>query len=259
MGNGSHLVGTQAGVYTLKDGKVGEVALKQFTVSPLFRYGTAELWALCKNRGSEENALYRRAKGEWKPIEFFAKKRIADVTKTQDGHAWVIIDGNGVFEIDPEKGTAKATHHLQGLNVTSVFRARKGHTWCGTWGRGVFARRDGEWISYLEKLKSAVLDIAEGKNGSIWVATTADGLWRYDGSRWAGQLVGEGPINLLYVDTEDRVWVSSQRRGGLRYLRGDQWVVSLASPLPMRCLVEDKRGRLWAGGVLDGLHVKGGL
>jgi ligand-binding sensor domain-containing protein len=108
-------------------------------------------------------------------------------------------------------------------------------------------------------LKSAVLDIDEGKDGTIWVATTADGLWRYDGDQWSGQLAGEGPINLLYVDKEDRVWVSSQIRGGLRYLSGDKWVASLATPLPMRCLATDRRGKLWAGGVLDGLHVKGGL
>ena len=70
---------------------------------------------------------------------------------------------------------------------------------------------------------------------------------------------GRYPINLLYVDKEGRVWVSSQLRGGLRYSSGDQWVPSLTSPLPMRCLATDRRGKLWAGGVLDGLHVKGGL
>jgi ligand-binding sensor domain-containing protein len=259
MGGGSYLVGTQAGVYPLKNGKVGEVALKEFTVSPVFRFGGAEVWALCKNRGTEQNSLYHLVKGEWQPIKEFANKRIADVSLTPDGHVWVIIDGDGVLEIDPKTGIAKAEHHLQGLNVTTVFRTGKGHVWCGTWGRGVFAKRDGEWISYLGKLKSAVLDIDEGKDGTIWVATTADGLWRYDGDDWSGQLAGEGPINLLFVDKEGKVWVSSQIRGGLRYLSGDQWVASLATPLPMRCLATDRRGKLWAGGVLDGLHVKGGL
>ncbi len=259
VGGGSYLVGSQAGVYPLKDGKVGGVSLEPFTVSPIFRYKTDEVWTLCKDRGTERNTLYRRVKGEWTPIKEFAGKHLADVARTSDGHVWVVIDGDGVLEIDPTVGVAKAAHHLQGLNVTSVFRTGKGHVWCGTWGRGVFSRTNGKWISHLGKLKSAVLDIDEGKDGAIWVATTADGLWRYDGDQWTGQLAGEGPINLLYVDGEGRVWVSSQLGGGLRYTSGDGWTVSLPGPLPMRCLVEDQQGRLWAGGVLDGVHVRGGL
>ena len=259
LGGGSYLVGTQAGVYPLKDGKVGEVSLEQFTVSPIFRYKPDEVWALCKDRGTERNTLYRRVKDEWTPIEAFAGKQIADVTRTANGHVWVTIDGDGVLEIDPETGIAEAEHHLQGLNVTSIFRTGQGHVWCGTWGRGVFSQKDGKWISHLGQLESAVLDIDEGQDGTVWVATTADGLWCYDGDQWSGQLAGEGPINLLYVDGEGRVWVSTQLRGGLRYLSGDEWVVSLPGPLPMRCLVESQQGRLWAGGVLDGLHVRGGL
>jgi streptogramin lyase len=235
------------------------VSLEQFTVSPIFRYETDEVWALCKDRATERNTLYRLLKGEWSPIKEFTGKQIADVARTPDGHVWVIIDGDGVLEIDPKTGVAKAEHHLQGLNVTSVFRTDKGHVWCGTWGRGVFSKTNGKWISHLAKLKSAVLDIDEGNDGAVRVATTADGLWRYDGDQWSGQLAGEGPINLLYVDGKGRVWVSSQLGGGLRYTSGDQWVVSLPGPLPMRCLVEDQQGRLWAGGVLDGLHVRGGL
>jgi len=258
-GGGSYLVGTHAGVYPLKDGKVGEVALKQFTVSPVLRYGASEVWALCKDRGTEQNSLYHRVEGEWKPIDAFAGKRIANLSQTPDGHMWVVIDGDGVLEIDPKSGVEKAADHLQGMNVTSVFQTGKGEVWCGTWGRGVFSKMDGDWISYLGDLKSAVLDIDQDDDGNIWVATTADGLWRRDGEEWSAQLIGEGPINLLFADRDGRVWVSSQLQGGLRYWDGRQWVVSLASPLPMRCLVQDQQGRLWAGGVLDGLHVKGGL
>ena len=60
----------------------------------------------------------------------------------------------------------------------------------------------------------------------------------------------------MAATSDGKVWNSTQAQGGLRYWSGKKWVTSLDSPLPIRCLFESKDKKIWAGGVLDGVHVK---
>jgi ligand-binding sensor domain-containing protein len=105
------------------------------------------------------------------------------------------------------------------------------------------------------KQKDAVLNIVQDAKSHIWVATSATGLWRFDGVKWTNHLQEEGSINTLAVTSDGRVWICSQIRGGLRYWDGEAWQVSLDSPLPIRCVIETGGGDIWAGGVLDGVHI----
>ena len=178
--------------------------------------------------------------------------------KLPNGRLWITIDGNGALEVDPAAGIDKAVHHLQGMNVTSVFQDSKGRIWCGLWANGIAVWDGTEWRRELPKeKKSAILMIVEDSGGSLWAATTASGLWHRPvaGTEWVNDLAEEGGLCLLTITADGRIWVSSQAKGGLRYWNGTAWVVSLESPLPIRALVETADGTLWAGSVLDGLYV----
>jgi len=255
-GAGRYLVGTSRGIMTLEGMAFTGSALGGNTVAPLFRYDKQTVWALAKNTGSEVNTLYAHSDGEWKAVDYFADKKVADAAQSADGCIWVMIDGNGVVEVDAKAGGLEsAVHHLQGMNVTAVFVDSKELTWCGFWGRGL-ASYDGEsWTYYLSSEQSAVLRIDEDKHGNIWAATTSGGIWRFDRSEWTNSRRDRGPVSLLLTDSTGRVWISTQLEGGLHYWNGEAWVKSLGSGLPMRCMVEAQDGTLWAGGVLDGLHM----
>ncbi|MDP6357371.1 MAG: hypothetical protein QF473_19805, partial [Planctomycetota bacterium] len=181
--------------------------------------------------------------------------RLAETLGTERAGSGVVIDGNGVFEIDPKAGPDKATHHIEGTNVQSMAEDSKGRIWCGLWGRGVMVYDDKGWTSHLKKEKSAILSMASDAAGGMWVATSANGLWNYNGKTWRHDLAEEGSITLLTSTSDGRVWVSSQFSGGLRYWNGKKWTESLPGPLPIRCLIEAPDKSLWAGGVLDGVHV----
>jgi len=255
IGPDKYWVGTANGVILL-EGDKQTPTLHGSTVAPILPYGKGALWAIAKNRGTEQNVLVENSGGGWKPVERFAKERVVDLYRTSDGAMWVALDGNGIYAVNPAQGPDKAVHHLEGLNVTALAEDSKKRVWCGLWGRGVRVYENGAWTAHLIKEDSYVFTIQEDKAGTIWVATNAHGLWRHDGKDWVNDLREEGGINMLAATSDGKVWISSQMKGGLRYWDGKKWVVSLDSPLPIRCLLETKDGKVWAGGVLDGLHIK---
>jgi ligand-binding sensor domain-containing protein len=244
--------------------RVGPAGRESFlagsTVSPVLPYGEGELWAVGKQLRTEVNTLYRYAPEDgWQPVERFAEERVADLYRAADGHLWVTIDGNGVYEVDPAAGPEAAVHHLEGYNVTALHQAPNGTVWCGLWGRGVMAWDGESWTRHLPEEDAAILAITSDAKGNIWVATSAHGLWRkpFNAPEWRNDLREEGAINLLAATGEGRIWVSSQMQGGLRYwdAEAEAWKVGLASPLPIRTVLRAADGSIWAGGVLDGLHV----
>ncbi|MBM4143734.1 MAG: hypothetical protein FJ225_09130 [Lentisphaerae bacterium] len=234
----------------LVDGERTVKTLQGHTVGSIQAVG-AQLWAVAGNS-------VLQADGEsWIPVPAFKDRRVADLLRDSKGTFWLVLDGDGVIEIDPGKRPEESRHHLPMLNVTSVMTDSKGRTWCGLWDGGVMMRRNGEWERHLGGERSAVLAMAEAGDGRIWAATSGNGVWTYDGENWSGMLQEEGAVNLLKATSDGRVWISTQQNGGLRYWNGKEWKVSLEGPMPQRCLTELPGGALLAGGVHDGLHVLG--
>lgn len=252
--DGTYLVGTAGGLFSMREQLLGEVVLKDKTVSPVLRFDEKTLWALAEN--DDGGKVYENSTGEWKPVEEFADKSVTNLVRTRNGTLWVLVDGNGALEVNPSKGAEHAEHHLAGFNVRTLLLDSRDRVWCGLWGRGVAMRRkDGTWTEHLEYEKSAVLNLTEAGDGSIWAGTSSSGLYRYDGEEWSNHLPADGAVSLLFTDSNGRVWLSTQRHGGLRYWEDGEWQTSLDNRLPMTCMVEHD-GALWAGGVLDGIHVK---
>ena len=248
------LVGAAGGLFTMDGLVLGDVALKGRTVAPVVPFNDT-LWALAKNDGTGRSTLYHRAGTTWKPVEAFAETALADLVRTHDGRLWVVVDGDGVFEVDPGKGLDKRVHHLAGLNVRSVLLDARGRVWCGLWGRGVAVMgKDGTWTMHIENEKSAVLNLAADAAGHVWAGTSSGGLYEYDGKTWSRHFVDEGAVSLLYADSKGRLWVSTQSTGDLRYHHQGEWHRSLDNRLPMTSMAE-YNGAIWAGGVLDGIHI----
>ncbi|NQT91825.1 MAG: hypothetical protein HQ559_03620 [Lentisphaerae bacterium] len=248
-------VGHEGGI-TLIRGNSRSDWLSGLTVAPIVPVRPDVLWAIGTTRAGLAKLSEYRDKN-WTTVGAVAKRRITNLFRTNDGRLWLTIDGNGVLEIDPATGIDKAVHHLQGFNVTSLTKDSRGVIWCGLWANGIAGWDGTSWHKELPKIKrSAVLSIVEDAKATLWVATSASGLWRRPliKAEWTQDLADEGAINLLVATSDGRVWISGQTTGGLRYWSGTEWILSLDSPLPIRTLVEAKDGTLWAGGVLDGVY-----
>ncbi len=255
-------VGHEKGVGRLAGGERQDF-LPTLQVAPIIEVRPGRLWAIGKQSGSPDAGLYELAGEEWKRVPGSEGFTIEDMTLASTGRVWLIVEGNGVLEVDPEAGFDNAVHHLQGITVTTI-RELPGpdggpaRVWAGTWSRGVAVWDGTQWTRHLDTLKeSSVLQIARDTAGRTWVATSGSGLFHApaDLAEWRQDLADEGSINLLVADAAGNVWISSQQTGGLRRREADGWSGSLESPLPIQCLVETADGRLVAGGVLDGLHI----
>lgn len=239
-----------------RSGGKDELTLKGATVAPILPYKDKAVWAIKKDRGTEQNLVVENQGDEWKVVEKFKEEKVVDLLKTSNGSMWVVVDGNGVYEVDPEKGVDNAVHHLEGSNVTTLFEDSKNQIWFGLWEGGVACLHKGQWTRHLKKEKSFIFGIREDGKGAIWVATNQNGLWRSQGEEWVNDLKEEGGINLLVATSDGRIWISAQMQGGLRYWDGKKWQLSLDSPFPIRCVFETRDKQVWAGGVLDGIHIK---
>ncbi len=252
-GADSYLVGTDRGVFRMTGTMLAGNTLDNHMIAPLLRRADGTIWALGKNRGTEESTLFRHVAGEWTAVDAFTGMQIKDLLQTTDGTLWIILDGDGAIRLPPDVDLDAVQHVQRGMNVTTVHHDSQGRTWMGFWGRGIAVEADGQWTQYLRTDRSAVLRFAEDSDGAIWVATN-EALWRFDGDAFSRIVSDAGPINLLFADADGRIWISAQRLSGLRIWNGTDWTVSLDSFLPMRCMADAGNGTLWAGGVLDGVH-----
>ena len=240
----------------LVDGDRTVQALKGFSVPSIQAVGT-QMWAIAKNESTDRNTLMQANGEDWAPIALFKDRNVLDLAQDVKGTFWLVFDGDGVMEINPRQMLAESRHHLSRMNVTSILTDSQGRTWCGLMSGGVMVRQNNEWKRQLDRENSAVLSLAEDGTGRVWAATSGNGVWTFDGKNWTGMLQEEGSVNLMKVTSDKRVWVSTQRRGGLRYWNGTEWIISLEISLPLQCLVELPKGALMAGGVLDGLYILG--
>jgi len=251
----SYWLGTGNGVHLVGGGK-NKTFLRGTTVAPIVRGGGRTFYAISKDLRTESNVLVFTDGTDWQPVPEFKGVSVVDLTRGPDGTIRVVEDANGVHAFAAATGPARRAHDLSGRNVTALLQDSQHRVWCGTWGQGLFVKDgDNAWQRHLEKEKSAILGLAESTDGAVWVATSANGLWHFDGRDWRSMLSDEGGINLLQATSDGKVWISSQAQGGLRYWDGTAWQTSLTNPLPIRCLLETPDKRLVAGGVLDGLHV----
>jgi ligand-binding sensor domain-containing protein len=253
--DGGLWVGHDKGALLVKGESTTE-ALKGSVVVTILPVGDA-LWALARDPTTDAARLLRLEGDEWRPIEQLQTYRVERLQLGSKGTVWVLLQSNGVLEVDPQKDLAKARHHAPGVSVTSVLTDSTGACWLGTDGSGVMmVSGTGKPQCHLGSMESVVLGLAEDKDNRIWVATNSSGLWVYDGTKWDNLLKGER-IELVKASGDGRVWSTDPQGAGLRYWDGQAWQSSLKDCGPLICLAALPDNVLIAGTVFNGLYVLG--
>jgi signal transduction histidine kinase/ligand-binding sensor domain-containing protein len=138
--------------------------------------------------------------------------------------------------------------------------ARQGGVWIATMGSGLM-RLSGDqfqvWKTEQGLANNRVLAIAEGEDGSLWVATPA-GLQRWDGSRFLPGPTFQGLpplVSSLVLDARGVLWAGDL--GGIVYRLQDGMMLPVpAASLvgsPISMLLVDHQGALWVASRGQGL------
>jgi signal transduction histidine kinase/CheY-like chemotaxis protein/ligand-binding sensor domain-containing protein len=173
-------------------------------------------------------------------------------------------------------GTAEG---LSQLNVNCIKQDRDGFIWVGT--RDGLNKYDGyKFTIYRNDPKNNnslsanyVQDIAEDKEGDIWLATEGGGLNKYDVSHNQftkykhdnnnPNTVSSNSINKIIIDVDDNLWIGTER-GGLdffntktkifrHYVYSDNDANSIGNNV--RTIFEDSNHDIWAGTLGGGVNL----
>lgn len=200
---------------------------------------------------------------------------------------WVGLDGGGIWHLSISDESLSPLSNLfpeielSSNVITSLYLDEQNTLWAGTFLNGLnkIDLNSGEVKIFRSEqaeegglLNNNVWDIVEDASGQIWMATLGGGLHMYDRSMGQfdqylpqafGSSLSDRNVRVLYLDTEQNLWIGTER-GGLNKLLPDRktfisWKNDPADDRTLQsnfinAITEDAQGNIWVGTEGGGLH-----
>lgn len=194
------------------------------------------------------------------PIDF-----VRDIAQTPDGYMWLATE-EGLVRFDGVRFHTFDRHNTPELRrdvANALCTDREGVLWIGLEG-GLARRSRGEVTVYGPAdglpADAEIADLAEARDGGLWVATRGSGLFRFKDGRFSAYTTRDGLANdhvlSLLVDRAGDLWVGT--RGGVQRLSRGEFHEHLTTRDGLAAdsingLFEDREGALWIA-TFSGLH-----
>ena len=180
---------------------------------------------------------------------------------------WSGIFKNGLDVVN--KHTHHITHYTPqqlGLDVEgsayALFHDSHDNVWLGT-GSGIYLRSDGMRFTRVNTIPDIFAqDIAEDRDGNIWIATMGTGVYKIDPKTMQAERfhyeegstegISSNGISSITITHDQNLWFSTDRGGICMYnIDTKEWTrYSVADGLPDDVaykILEDDNGHLWFG------------
>ena len=175
----------------------------------------------------------------------------------RDGTCWMgggrgLLQYKDLLAIESEP----ALRALTNLDVSALAQDAQGRLWVGTRQGELWWQENGQWLAQRKGPPiHAITAIVPGRDGSLWLGTSGDGLFSVEGSaggRWnkRGDLLSDW-IRTLYLDKEDTLWIGTGGGGLSRLKESRVATFTTREGLPdntISQILEDDAGNLWLGG-----------
>ncbi len=188
---------------------------------------------------------------------------ITSLVEDDNGRLWI---GSWLGLTIYEAGQFRRFREIERFSSTvlTIFKSRSKALYFGT-ARGL-VRYDGHELTAFDQSKAIgsgyVRDIAEDRDGTIWIAVEAGGVSRLDGKTFKTYTTRDGlPSDntwKLLVDRTGELWVATYQ--GLARRSGERFTTYDHQGMPrrdLRVLFEDRHGNLWIGARGGVTHIAG--
>lgn len=226
--DGSVYIGTAHGLSRYKDGKFSQIDLNftnylrvQPSVQSLWEDADGRLWVgILGSVLVIENGKARRVNGL-----FEGEKTVSAIFSDRFGNVWLGTENEGVFQYRNGKVIAKYStgQGLPNTDVKTIFEARDGKLWFGTYGGFLIAECEAENSNCRLKTytttdglaSDSVRSIYEDADGVFWIGTYDGGLSRFKDGEFFNFNTGNGLFsNGVFATVEDgggNFWMSSNK------------------------------------------------
>ena len=165
-----------------------------------------DLW-IGTNRGAN-----KLSKGKWSAI--LTESIVWSIAVDRSNHIWMGTR-EGLVECHEGKLTTYTTANgLTSNEVWEVLSGRNGLLWIGTYN-GLNYYKDGKFFPLNSFSKFAIVSLFEDGEGSLWIGTNGDGLYRYKDQKFSRISTKDGLLdNFVFETLEDDLgnfWFASSK------------------------------------------------
>ncbi|MBG0859109.1 MAG: hypothetical protein IQL11_06360 [Bacteroidales bacterium] len=219
--DGSIIIGTALGLSVLSETNTWDSYLDPLIITSVKVASNGNIWI-----GTADQGFFVNRGSGYEKVYNDLYKTVNVIEEDASGNVWLGTN-NGLIKWD-----GKSYSYLGMLNglpnnrVSSLLRDRQNRLWIGTRGGKTVSWIDNRGIHQLQLFNNKdtclVNDIFQDRSGSIWFATSSDGLVKYDGiiPLTIKAATGKLPENTILSIGEDKygnLWFGLATKGVVRY------------------------------------------
>ena len=254
--NGDPWLATATGVARYSQGNILGVPLPGLPTEPLEGLGSLDdgsPWVRTRTAFLLWNQGHLRA---WRIGKELPGTRVESFLADSRGILWVGTDqGLVVLSTAPEAANARLQIEpaIGPTSILTIFEDQEHNLWVGTDTKGLHVLRQQKFRTLPSLLGAPITAITQTADGTIWLGTKGEGVFRYRGDRTRQLSTKDGLISdvilTVAADRDGSVWIGTP--DGLNHLHGEKLEsYTSADGLPddfIRSLYSDPDGSLWVG------------